>query len=49
MIYAYRDGATAPVPVTMVMNFVGPASFEPSKWFGMDYTKDNEAQGPLAS
>lgn len=45
MTYAYRDSATAPVPVRAVISMVGPASFEPAAWFGFDdYTSDDTAQ-----
>lgn len=42
MIYAYRDGKTAPVPIKFVMYQVSPSSFEPSDWYGMG---DNVEQG----
>lgn len=35
MIYAYRDGKEAPVPVKFVFQQVGPASFEPNDWYNM--------------
>lgn len=46
MIYAYRDAATSPIPVAAVINMVGPASFEPEAWFGLDdnYASDETAQ-----
>lgn len=45
MIYAYRDAKEAPIPVKMVISMVGPASFDPSKWFGLDdhYVSDETA------
>lgn len=45
MIYAYRDAEQAPIPVKMVISMVGPASFDPSKWFGLDnhYVSDETA------
>lgn len=45
MIYAYRDAAQAPVPVNAVMSLVGPASFDPRAWFGMndDFASDESA------
>ena len=43
MIYAYRDGAQAPVPVMLTFGAVGPASFYQEDWgiFGLD--KSDEA------
>ena len=35
MIYAYRDAALAPVPVTMVFGAVGPSSFYLEDWVNM--------------
>ncbi len=32
MVYAYRDGAEAPVPVVCVIQLVGPTTFEPEVW-----------------
>ena len=50
MIYAYRDHDTSPIPVKFVAQSVGPASFEPSDWFGFDrnYTSDEEADAAAA-
>ena len=38
MIYAYRDGAEAPVPVVLTFGGVGPSSFRREDWgiFGLD-------------
>ena len=36
LLYAYRDADEAPVPVTFVFEAVGPASFEPEDWYGLD-------------
>lgn len=42
MIYAYRDGATAPVPVVLTFGAVGPSSFYQEDWgiFGLDQSDD---------
>lgn len=46
LIYAYRDGANAPIPVEAVINMVGPASFEPASWFRVSdgYASTESAQ-----
>lgn len=36
MIYAYRDAETSPIPVKAVISMVGPATFEPAAWMGLD-------------
>ena len=36
MIYAYRDADIAPLPVRAVISMVGPATFEPALWMGLD-------------
>ncbi|KAE9528964.1 alpha/beta hydrolase [Testudinibacter aquarius] len=38
LIYAYRDADTSPIPVKMVFEMVGPASFYPEDWgiYGVD-------------
>lgn len=36
MIYAYRDGKDAPVPIKFVMYQVAPSGFEPADWYGLD-------------
>lgn len=45
MIYAYRDALDSPIPVKAVMQMVGPGSFEPAAWFGLDgsYQSDDAA------
>lgn len=50
MIYAYRDYQTSPIPVRCVIQMVGPASFEPSLWFGFDegYASEEEAAAAAA-
>lgn len=42
MIYAYRDGAEAPVPVVFTFGGVGPSSFYQEDWgiFGLDQSDD---------
>ena len=47
MIYAYRDGAEAPVPVVLTFGAVGPSSFYQEDWdtFGLD--QSNEACAEL--
>lgn len=42
MIYAYRDGAEAPVPVVLTFGAVGPSSFYQEDWgiFGLDQSDD---------
>lgn len=47
MIYAYRDGADAPVPVVLTFGGVGPSSFYREDWgiFGLD--QSDEACGSL--
>lgn len=42
MIYAYRDGAQAPVPVVLTFGGVGPASFYQEDWgvFGLDQSDE---------
>lgn len=46
MIYGYRDRAHAPVPVKAIIQMVGPASFDPVAWFGMNdgFASDETAQ-----
>ena len=47
MIYAYRDGVDAPVPVVLTFGGVGPSSFYREDWgiFGLD--QSDEACGSL--
>ena len=42
MIYAYRDGAQAPVPVVFTFGAVGPSSFYQEDWgvFGLDQSDE---------
>lgn len=42
MIYAYRDGDTAPVPVVLTFGAVGPASFYQEDWgiYGLDQSDE---------
>ena len=42
MIYAYRDGAEAPVPVVFTFGGVGPSSFYQEDWgiFGLDQSDE---------
>ncbi len=42
MIYAYRDGAEAPVPVVLTFGGVGPSSFYQEDWgiFGLDQSDE---------
>lgn len=42
MIYAYRDGKEAPVPVTMLFGAVGPSSFYNEDWSNYGLNKDDE-------
>ena len=45
LIYAYRDADTSPVPVRMVFEAVGPASFHVEDWgiFGLDQSAEAAA------
>ncbi|MBQ8437569.1 MAG: alpha/beta hydrolase [Alistipes sp.] len=36
LIYAYRDADSSPIPVKAVISMVGPATFEPAFWMGLD-------------
>lgn len=49
LIYAYRDGPSTPIPVKMVFEAVGPASFHHEDWtcYGLD--KSSEAASVLFS
>ena len=46
MIYAYRDGADAPVPVVLTFGAVGPSSFYREDWgiFGLDQSDEAAAE-----
>ena len=45
MIYAYRDADTSPIPVKMMFELVGPASFFAEDWncYGLDKNKEAAA------
>lgn len=43
LIYAYRDAASAPVPVKMVFEAVGPSSFYPEDWKCYGFHQNAEA------
>ena len=45
LLYAYRDAAQSPVPVTMVFEAVGPASFHHEDWknYGLDQSAEAAA------
>lgn len=43
MIYAYRDGKTAPVPVKMVFGMVGGANFDAKNWYAPNATPEEQA------
>ena len=47
LIYAYRDGATAPVPLRMVFEAVGPASMNREDWTNYGLDKDAGAAAGL--
>ena len=49
MIYAYRDGAQAPVPVVMTFGAVGPASFYQEDWGIFGLNQSDEACAGLFS
>ena len=53
MIYAYRDGADAPVPVVFTFGAVGPSSFYAQDWgifgVGTDTQQQREAGASLFS
>lgn len=46
MLYAYRDGAEAPVPVVLTFGAVGPSSFYREDWgiFGLDQNDEAAAE-----
>ena len=46
MIYAYRDGKDAPVPVVLTYGAVGPSSFVAEDWgiFGVGYDTDESRE-----
>lgn len=43
MIYAYRDGKTAPVPIKMVFGMVGGANFDATNWYMPNATPEEQA------
>lgn len=49
LIYGYRDKDTAPVPVKMVFEAVGPSSFYPDDWKSYGFDKDKNAAAVLFS
>lgn len=46
MLYAYRDAVDSPVPVKMLFQAVGPASFYPKDWtpYGLDQNPEEAAK-----
>ncbi|WP_339272779.1 alpha/beta hydrolase [Paenibacillus sp. FSL W8-0426] len=53
LLYAYRDADSSPIPVKLVFEGVGPPSFEPSIWLGIDntdspYESDEAAEASAA-
>lgn len=49
MLYAYRDAADSPIPVKMLFEAVGPASFYPKDWISYGLDKNPEAAAKLFS
>lgn len=49
LLYAYRDAAEAPVPVKMVFEAVGPASFHHEDWKNYGLGQNTEAAAGLFS
>lgn len=49
LIYAYRDADTAPIPLKMVFEMVGPASFYYEDWTNYGLDKSTEAAANLFS
>ncbi|WNS45163.1 alpha/beta hydrolase [Paenibacillus sp. MMS20-IR301] len=49
LLYAYRDAAASPIPVTMVFEMVGPPSFYPEDWTPYGLDKNPEAAADLFS
>lgn len=43
MLYAYRDAGTSPLPVKLVFQAVGPASFYPQDWYGLGENPEGAA------
>lgn len=50
MIYTYRDGAEAPVPIRMLYQMVGPSSFFREDWgiYGLDRDTDESVDAAIA-
>lgn len=49
LIYAYHDAASAPVPVKMVFEAVGPSSFYPVDWKCYGFDQNAQAAADLFS
>lgn len=49
LLYAYRDAASAPVPVKMVFEGVGPSSFYPEDWKCYGFDQNAEAAALMFS
>lgn len=49
LVYAYRDGDSSPIPVKMVFEMVGPASFYFEDWTNYGLDKNPEAAANLFS
>lgn len=49
LLYAYRDGATAPVPLRFVCEMVGPPSFHHTDWTTYGLDRNAEAAAVLFS
>jgi acetyl esterase/lipase len=49
MLYAYRDAAESPIPVKMLFEAVGPASFYPKDWVSYGLDKNPQAAVALFS
>lgn len=47
LLYAYRDADTSPIPVKMVFEMVGPASFYHEDWTSYGLDKSSEAAAEL--
>lgn len=50
MVYTYRDGAEAPVPIRMLYQMVGPSSFYREDWgiYGLDKDTDESVDATIA-
>lgn len=49
LLYAYRDAESAPVPVKMVFEMVGPSSFYPEDWSNYGLDQDSESAAAFFS